>query len=173
MRNDEFIAEERKPKEQKPKTAAQALASLMRLAARSEKSSGDAMRLMQRWRVPELERQGVLDKLIENRFIDDRRYAEAYVREKSRLAGWGARKIALQLRAKGVAQGIINEALRQIDDSDVQQRLCDKLRRKIKTTKASSDFELRGKLFRYALSQGYDYDQINQAIAQVVDGFDG
>ena len=57
MRNDEFIAEERKPKEQKPKTAAQALASLMRLAARSEKSSGDAMRLMQHWRVPELERQ--------------------------------------------------------------------------------------------------------------------
>jgi SOS response regulatory protein OraA/RecX len=55
----------------------------------------------------------------------------------------------------------------------VQQRLCDKLRRKIETTKASSDFELRGKLFRYALCQGYDYDQINQAIAQVVDGFDG
>ena len=49
------------------------------------------------------------------------------MREKSRLAGWGARKIALQLRTKGVAQDIINEALRQIDNSDVQQRLCDKL----------------------------------------------
>ena len=164
------------PKSLKPKrtkTPEQALTALMRLAARSEKSSGDALRLMQNWGVEPTARQGVLQKLIDNKFIDDRRYAEAYVREKSRLAGWGARKIALQLRIKGVAQDVINEALRQIDDSDVQQRLCDKLRRKIKITKASSDFELRGKLFRYALSQGYDYDQINQAIAQVVDGFDG
>ena len=172
MRNDDFIEKERKPREQKPKTSAQALQSLMRLAARSEKSSGDALRLMQRWGVPEAERQGVLDKLVENRFIDDSRYAEAYVREKSRLAGWGWRKISMQLKAKGISQDIIQEALTQIDSGDVQQRLQEKLRRKIKTLKANSDYELRGKLFRYALSQGFDYAEITQAVAVVVDGFD-
>ena len=110
MCNDSFIVEERKPKKRKPKTAAQALESLMRLAARSEKSSGDVLRLLQQWGVPESERGGVLDKLIKNRFIDDRRYAGAYVREKSRLSGWGWRKISMQLRAKGVSQDVIKEA---------------------------------------------------------------
>lgn len=168
MCNDEFIALNRKSKERKPKTAAQALQSLMRLAARSEKSSGDAMRLMQRWEVPVAERLGVLEKLIENRFIDDRRYAEAYVREKTNLSGWGARKIALQLRAKGISQDIINEALAQLDDSELRSRLQDKLRRKLRSIKADSKYQLQGKLFRYALSQGFDYAQANEAVLDVL-----
>ena len=167
MCQDEFIASNSKSKERKPKTAAQALQSLMRLAARSEKSSGDAMRLMQRWEVPVAERRGVLEKLIESRFIDDRRYAEAYVCEKSNLSGWGVRKIAMQLRTKGVSQDIITKALGQIDNSELQLRLQDKLRRKLKCTKANSQYELRGKLYRYALSQGYDYEQAIKAIEAV------
>lgn len=167
MCGDEIV--ERKPREPKTKSAAQALAALQRLAARSEKSSGDAMRLMQRWGVPEKERSGVLERLVEQRFIDDRRYAEAYVREKSRLGGWGARKIALQLRSKGISQEIIKPALRQIDGDEQRQRLEEKLRRKLKSIRAVNDYELRGKLLRYALSLGYDYDTSTEAVQSVID----
>lgn len=153
-----------KPRERKPKSAQQALQSLMRLCARSEKSSGDALRLMQQWQVPHTERQGVLERLVKERFIDDGRYAEAYVREKSRLSGWGARKIAMQLRQKGVSQAIIDDALRQLDSNVELPRLVDKLRRKIRTTKYTSDYELRGKLMRYALSLGFDYDIVQRAV---------
>ena len=167
MCGDEIV--ERKPREPKTKSAAQAFAALQRLAARSEKSSGDAMRLMQRWGVPEKERRGVLAKLVEQRFIDDRRYAEAYVREKSRLGGWGARKIALQLRSKGISQEIIKQALGKIDGYEQRQRLEEKLRRKLKGIKAVNDYELRGKLLRYALSLGYDYDTSTEAVQSVID----
>lgn len=153
-----------KPRERKPKSAQQALQSLMRLCARSEKSSGDALRLMQQWQVPHTERQGVLERLVKERFIDDGRYAEAYVREKSRLSGWGARKIAMQLRQKGVSEAIIDDALRQLDSNVELPRLVDKLRRKIRTTKYTSDYELRGKLMRYALSLGFDYDIVQRAV---------
>lgn len=153
-----------KSRERKPKSAQQALQSLMRLCARSEKSSGDALRLMQQWQVPHTERQGVLERLVKERFIDDGRYAEAYVREKSRLSGWGARKIAMQLRQKGVSQAIIDDALRQLDSNVELPRLVDKLRRKIRTTKYTSDYELRGKLMRYALSLGFDYDIAQRAV---------
>ena len=153
-----------KNRERKPKSAQQALQSLMRLCARSEKSSGDALRLMQQWQVPHTERQGVLERLVKERFIDDGRYAEAYVREKSRLSGWGARKIAMQLRQKGVSQAIIDDALRQLDSNVELPRLVEKLRRKIRTTKYTSDYELRGKLMRYALSLGFDYDIVQRAV---------
>lgn len=153
-----------KNRERKPKSAQQALQSLMRLCVRSEKSSGDALRLMQQWQVPHTERQSVLERLVKERFIDDGRYAEAYVREKSRLSGWGARKIAMQLRQKGVSQAIIDEALRQLDSNVELPRLVDKLRRKIRTTKYTSDYELRGKLMRYALSLGFDYDIVQRAV---------
>ena len=152
------------PKKRRDKSAAEALQSLMRLCARAEKSSGDAMRLMRTWGVAEAERQGVLDRLVTQRFIDDRRYAEAYVREKSTLAGWGARKIAQQLRLKGVSKDIITEVLATLDSDDARTRLTDKLQHKLRTTKAATDYELRGKLLRYALSLGYEYDLAMEAI---------
>lgn len=165
MRKGEFDSEMSPvPKKRRDKSAAEALQSLMRLCARAEKSSGDAMRLMRTWGVAEAERQGVLDRLVTQRFIDDRRYAEAYVREKSTLAGWGARKIAQQLRLKGVSKDIITEVLATFDSDDARTRLTDKLQRKLRTTKAATDYELRGKLLRYALSLGYEYDLAMEAI---------
>ena len=156
------------PRERKPKTAQQALQSLMRLCARSEKSTGDALRLMRTWGVPEAEQRGVLDKLLTNRYIDNRRYAEAYTREKSNLAGWGERKIAMQLRLKGVERETISAVLAELmTDDGKQERLRDKLERKLRSIKATNDYELRGKLLRYALGLGYDYDVAIDVVEEV------
>ena len=169
MRKGEFDSEMTpQPRERKTKTAQQALQSLMRLAARSEKSTGDALRLMRTWGVPEAEQRGVLDKLIADRYIDNRRYAEAYTREKSRLAGWGERKIAMQLRLKGVERETISTVLAELmaDDSRAE-RLHEKLEKKLRSVKAANDYELRGKLLRYALGLGYDYDMAAEVVERV------
>lgn len=169
MRKGEFDNEMTPaPRERKTKSATEALQSLMRLCARGERSTGDAMRLMRTWGVPEDERQRVVDKLVAQRFIDNSRYAELYVREKSRLSGWGARKIAMQLRAKGVDKETIAEALATIDNEEQGDRLVEKLRRKMRSTKAQSDYELRGKLLRYALGLGYDYDDAGSALDKIM-----
>ena len=170
MRKGEFDSEMMpQPRERKTKTAQQALQSLMRLAARSEKSTGDALRLMRTWGVPAAEQRGVLNKLIADRYIDNRRYAEAYTREKSQLAGWGERKIAMQLRLKGVERETISTVLAELmaDDSRAE-RLHEKLEKKLRSVKAANDYELRGKLLRYALGLGYDYDMAAEAVERVV-----
>lgn len=86
------------------KTPEQAYAALIRLCARSEKSSGDALRLMQRWGVEPSARQGVLQKLLADRFIDDNRYAEAFVRDKIRLSGWAPARSAPRSGSKASPQ---------------------------------------------------------------------
>ena len=169
MRKGEFDNEMTPtPRERKTKSAEEALQSLMRLCARGERSTGDAMRLMRTWGVPEGERQAVVDRLVAQRFIDNGRYAELYVREKSRLSGWGARKIAMQLRTKGVEKEVIVDALATIDRDEQSDRLAEKLRRKMRTTKAQSDYEMRGKLLRYALGLGYDYDDATTALDKIM-----
>lgn len=165
MRKGEFDTEMTPaPRERRTKTATQALQSLMRLCSRAEKSTGDAYRLMRTWGVPEAEQKDVVDRLVAQRFIDNRRYAEAYTREKSQLAGWGARKIAMQLRIKGVERDIIAETIASLDTDTQTDKLLEKLQRKLRTTKAANDYELRGKLLRYALSLGYDYEQAAQSV---------
>jgi regulatory protein len=155
------------PQQRKSKSAEQALNALMRLCSRAEKSSGDAMRLMYTWGVPQAERQGVLDKLIEMRFVDDMRYAEAYTREKSQIAGWGARKIAQHLYQKGIAKDIVAKVLMLIEEDEARETLERRLLRKLPTIKAANDFDLRGKLLRYALGLGYDYDLVVEVIDAV------
>lgn len=169
MRKGEFDSEMTPaPRERKTKTTQQALQSLMRLCSRSEKSTGDALRLMRTWGVPEAEQRGVLDKLIVDRYIDNRRYAEAYTREKSQLAGWGERKIAMQLRLKGVERETISAVLAELmADDSMAERLHEKLSKKLRTIKAANDYELRGKLLRYALGLGYDYDMAAEAVERV------
>ena len=142
------------------KTAEEALASLMRLCARAERSSGDARRLMATWGVPEQDREGVLQRLKREKFIDDGRYAEAFVREKVNLSGWGEWKIRSALRRKGVAEDVINAALGQLSPEQSAQRLAERLKRKMWTVKYSSAYELRTKLIRYALSLGYAMDEV-------------
>lgn len=132
----------------------------MRLCARAERSSGDARRLMATWGVPEQDREGVLQRLKREKFIDDGRYAEAFVREKVNLSGWGEWKIRSALKRKGVAEDVINAALGQLSPEQSAQRLAERLKRKMRTVKYSSAYELRTKLIRYALSLGYAMDEV-------------
>ena len=157
-----------KPKVKRPKTAEQALASLMRLCARAERSSGDAMRLMATWLVPEADRQGVLQRLIKDRFIDDSRYAEAFVREKSNLSAWGEYKIRTALRRKGIADDIINSALQQMPAEQNLERLTERLKRKIRTIKYDTTYQLKTKLIRHALSLGFTMEDVLKCVEEVM-----
>ncbi len=153
----------------KQKTPAEALASLMRLCSRAEKSSGDARRLMRGWGVAPSDAEGVLAELIDRRFIDDERYANAYTREKLRTSGWGAHKIRAALAAKGIARATITAALDDHLDPEQQSGRLEKyLERRLPRVKAATKHELRSKLTRYALSLGYDYETAAAAIDKII-----
>ena len=156
------------PKIKRNKTADEALASLMRLCARAERSSGDALRLMQNWGVNKNEQQEVLQRLIKERFIDDRRYAEAFVREKCNLSAWGRYKIQSALKCKGIASDIIAEALAKLNPTDNKQRLQKKLQTKIKHIKYDTEYQLKTKLIRYALSLGFEMDDVMDSVNEVM-----
>ncbi len=155
------------PKPKRTKTPEQALSHLMQLCARAEKSSGDARRLMRTWGVETTAQEAVLQRLIADRFIDDRRYASAFVREKSRIDGWGAYKIRTALQRKQIGRQTIDEALAQIDPADASDRLRTLLARKLRGMKPDTPFKLRGKLLRYGLSAGYDYATVAEAVEQL------
>ena len=150
------------------KTPDEALAALMRLCARAEKSEGDARRLMRGWGLAERDAEGVLAKLVRDRFIDDARYAGAFVREKLRLSGWGEYKIRTALQRKRIDRALIDAALAEADRSGMDERLRRQLERKARTAKYTTQYELKTKLIRYGLSLGYDYETVVEAASGLV-----
>lgn len=160
---------EQKIKQPKTKTPEQALQSLMRMCARSERSSGDALRLMKRWGVADDAARKVLSKLQADRFIDDARYAEAFVRDKLNLSGWGVYKIKSALRTKGVSKDIIDEVIApMIEATDMKERLEDIMKRKLRTLKYSSTYDAKNKLIRFAASRGYELDEAIECASKIV-----
>ena len=160
---------EQKIKQPKTKTPEQALQSLMRMCARSERSSGDALRLMKRWGVADDAARKVLSKLQADRFIDDARYAEAFVRDKLNLSGWGVYKIKSALRTKGVSKDIIDEVIApMIEATNMKERLEDIMKRKLRTLKYSSAYDAKNKLIRFAASRGYELDEAIECASKIV-----
>ena len=155
-------------KKRRDKTPDEALAALMRLCARAEKSESDARRLMRGWGLTDRDAGQVLAKLVRDRFIDDGRYAEAFVREKLRLSGWGAYKIRTALQRKGIPKELIDAALAQADGTDMGERLTQMLARKARTAKAATPYDLKTKLIRYGLSLGYEYETVIEAVSAMV-----
>ena len=155
-------------RKKRDKTPDEALAALMRLCARAEKSEGDARRLMRGWGVAEKDAEQVLGRLVRDRFIDDSRYAEAFVREKLRLSGWGEYKIRTALQRKRIDRALIDAALAEADRSGMDERLRRQLERKARTAKYSTQYELKTKLIRYGLSLGYDYEAVMDAASAMV-----
>lgn len=159
--------EGKKTYERRTKTPDQALSALMRLASRAEKSSGDALRLMRTWGVDPAAHARILRTLTDQKFIDDCRYAEAYVREKSRLNGWGAYKIRQALATKGIDRKTADEALAHIGDG-AARKLHEMLARKARAAKEEDPYKLKGKLMRYGLSLGYGYEEVADEVEKVV-----
>ena len=161
--------EQKVKREQKTKTPQQALQSLMRMCARSERSSGDALRLMKRWGLADEDARKVLVRLQTERFIDDARYAEAFVRDKLNLSGWGAYKIKMALRAKGVAKDIIDEVVvPMLNETNMKERLEEIMLRRMRTLKYSSAYDAKTKLIRFAASRGYEIEEAIECASKIV-----
>lgn len=164
MRTPEIT--KRKPR--RDKTPDEALAALMRLCARAEKSQSDARRLMRGWGVAPAEAEQVLARLVRERFIDDERYATAFVREKMRLSGWGEYKIRAALQRKEIDRPTIEAALAETDRTGMAERLRTQLERKTRTIHYETKYELKTKLIRYGLALGYDYETVHETVATIV-----
>jgi regulatory protein len=105
----------------------------------------------------------LVEELIRDRYVDDARYAQAFAREKASLQGWGPVKIRFQLRAKGVSDAVITAALEEIDDASADARLQRLLAAKARTLEGDPQFRL--KLIKFGLSRGYEYSQVEDALA--------
>ena len=142
------------------------LARLQRLCSKAEYCTAD----IRRKALKDLEgdtaaAERVVRSLVEDRFVDDLRYASAFVREKSAIQGWGALKIRFQLRAKGIAEEVIAQALEQVEPAKAADRL-DRLMA-AKARSLAGDPQLRLKLLRYGLSRGYQYPEVEASFARI------
>lgn len=156
--SDEFL---KKKKEVSP---AEALKRLAALCARGEHSTGEADEKMRHWGLSEADRAQIIQKLVDNKFIDDERFAKYFVHDKIKFNHWGRRKIEIALRQKGIADETKNEVLDSIPDEEYLEILRPMINDKMAKTTGKSDYERAMKTIKWALGRGFSLDLIHQCI---------
>ena len=141
------------------------------MCSKCEHSTGQIRRRLEVWdnRERMLGRQGfssqqmtdIIASLVQERFVDDARFAGAYVRDKARFAKWGPAKIKYNLKMLGIEEGVIKDALEENGEMFVQDALRELAVRKWKSMKQETDVYMkRAKLVRFLVGRGFSYSQI-------------
>ena len=148
----------------KQKTEQDAYLTLAALCAQAEHCQYEMLEKMRRWELDDEAQARVMQRLVSERYVDDERYARAFVKDKVRYNKWGRRKVEQALWQKHIDEDIRQQVLNEIDDEEYISVLRPLLKQKRRSTKAANDYQLNQKLMRFALGRGFTFDIIRQCI---------
>ena len=139
-------------------TPEKALIRLEELCARAEHCTYELAQKLRTWGIGQEDSEVIIHSLQRRRFVDDSRFAASFVRDR-----YGRVKIRLLLRAKRIDSDTIDEALAEIDDDEYLEILKGVVRSKMRGLDMSV-YEDRAKVYRHALSRGYEAALVSQVI---------
>ena len=117
-----------------------------------------------RWGLPYDTANRIVDKLEQEKFIDEERYCNAFIHDKFRFAKWGKVKIAEALKLKKIPFYVYHPYLEKINEDEYLATLNALLTSKKKSVHAATPYELNGKLVRFAMSRGFEMKDIARCI---------
>lgn len=119
------------PKDSHPPDLAKAYADLEHFCAYRERCPIEIHQKTERLGLPPQETDALVAHLKARGFLDESRYAQAFVHDKFRLKHWGRIRIRYELRQRGIPRTTIGEALDNLTEEDyhmVFERLAEKKR---------------------------------------------
>jgi regulatory protein len=148
----------------KEKTEQDAYLQLAALCAQAEHCQQEMRDKMKRWDIDAATQDRIVARLVKERYVDDERYARAFVKDKIRYNKWGRRKVQQGLWLKHIDDDIQERVLGEVDDSEYLAVLRPLLKQKVRSIRAENDYERTQKLVRFALGRGFTFDIIRQCL---------
>jgi regulatory protein len=127
-----------------------------------ERCQWDVENKFREWHVDEALWDSIISELMVQNFIDEDRYAQAFVSGKIKIKRWGINKIITELKMRDITDYSIKKALKQLDMEIYVENLKYLVEIKRHSVVAESDFETKMKLSRYLMGKGYELEMINK-----------
>lgn len=105
--------------------------------------------------------------LIDENFLSETRFSEAYVRGKFNNNNWGKVKISRELKLRNISDWNITNALSQINSEDYNNKLR-KLCLKLVELNDKSEFELKNKVVKNLSYKGWEVDLVLKTLNQLI-----
>lgn len=151
------------------KTKNKAYEKMAALCSRSEQCSSDIRKKIITYEIVDEIVEEIIQKLKRENFLDDERYARAYVKDKFKFNKWGRTKIRHYLRAKGISDRDIEKGLEEIDDGKYKTLLVKTMKEKARAVKSKKNkFEKMGQIIRFAQNRGFEPELIHRYMNEVL-----
>ena len=150
-------------------TYEQALQRATALCSGSEHCVSDMMEKLSRWGLSRQDSERVIDFLLDEKYIDELRYARAYTNDKIRFSHWGRVKIRAMLRMQRISDSEINEALDNIDEQQYLEILEGVIDAKRRSIGDDASYASRTKIIRFALQRGFEMHEIVKFVSDYED----
>lgn len=146
----------------------QALNRAAALCATTERCPAEIRAKALGWGLDEADADRLVARLIDEHFIDERRYAHAFANDKYRFQHWGRTKIRYALLTKGISERLISEALDEVADADDYLEGCVALlRQRMRDMALPLAPNDRARLYRFAAQRGYEPGVISRALSRL------
>jgi regulatory protein len=107
----------------------------------------------------------IMVHLIQHNFLNEERFAKAFVRGKFRIKKWGKNRLLRELKLREISKFSIAEALKEIDPEEYETTLQDLTLKRIAQVKEKDRYKKKKKVADYLLYRGWEshlvYDKLN------------
>ncbi len=140
------------------------------LCARSEQCEYDIRQKLYKMGLSGDSVSEIINYLIDNKFIDNVRFARSYARDKCRFSSWGPYKIRLGLHVKHLSSNDIAQGLEGLEPEDVKEAARRVARTKVRSLDLHGETgrEDRVKLYRHVLSRGFSPDMAKTVTKEII-----
>jgi len=112
--------------------------------------------------------EDVLADLIMDDFINEERFARAYVGGKFRMKGWGRRKIMQGLKQHRISDYCIRKGMEEIEPEAYYQTLLKLAEKKLPSLSGQTAYIQRGKLTQHLMMKGFEGDLIREVMEELI-----
>lgn len=140
------------------------LDKMMMICSKAEKCSGDIRLRVRKCRLQEEDENWVIERLQEENFLSDERFARHFINDKLRINRWGKMKIRYALRLKEIPESVYNPILDEIDILvylDILKELLGSYSARLKEDNA---YKRRAKILRFGQQRGFESELINTVL---------
>ena len=128
--------------------------------AYQERTQREVRQRLRDWGVWGDEAEELIAKLIEEKYLNEERFARAFAGGKFRVKQWGRIKIEQELKQRGITGYNLRAGLSEIDAEEYRATLREVLDKKAQELRAEDPFTRKQKVARYAMSRGFEGELI-------------
>ncbi len=133
---------------------------IIKYCAYQERCELDVEEKLKKYKLNEDRTCQIINRLREEKYIDNQRFARIFASGKFRNNKWGRIRIRHELKRKSIQEEYIDQALATMDENEYTRIILELIKKKKKSIRKEDPFIIRNKIAQYICAKGFESDLV-------------